>query len=119
MKYVRQMLVILGFSVAGELLHTWIPLPIPASIYGMVLLFGALALKAVPFSWVRDTGSFLVTILPLLFIAPVVGLLSCWEEIRRDVAAIGVIILVSTLVTFAVSGLVTGLLAKRGGGEDA
>ena len=68
MKYIRQMLVILGFSVAGELLHHWIPLPIPASIYGMVLLFGCLVLKIVPADWVKDTGGFLVTLLPLIIV---------------------------------------------------
>lgn len=119
MKYIRQMLVILGFSVAGELLHHWISLPIPASIYGMVLLFGGLALKIVPGDWVKDTGGFLVTLLPLLFIAPVVGLLSCWDEVASDVVAIGIIIAVSTVVTFAVAGFVTERLVRRGGKKDA
>lgn len=119
MKYIRQMLVILGFSAAGELLHFWIPLPIPASIYGMVLLFGALTLKIVPISWVRETGSFLVSLLPLLFISPVVGLLGCWAEIAPDVIAIAAIILVSTVVTFIVSGMVTGMLAGKGDGKGA
>ena len=119
MKYIRQMLVILGFSVAGELLNRWVPLPIPASIYGMVLLFGCLALRIVPAAWVKDTGGFLVTLLPLLFVAPVVGLLSCWDQIASDVVAIGIIVLVSTVVTFAVSGLVTEALVRRGGKKDA
>ena len=51
MKYVIQFLIIAAFSFAGELLHHFIPLPIPASIYGIVLLFTALELKVVK---VRD-----------------------------------------------------------------
>ena len=39
MKYVRQLLIILFVSFLGELLKSIIPLSIPASIYGMVLLF--------------------------------------------------------------------------------
>lgn len=42
MKFVIQFLIIIGFSFAGEFLHYVIPLPIPASIYGIVLLFIAL-----------------------------------------------------------------------------
>ena len=45
MKYVRQLLIILFVSFFGELLKYIIPLSIPASIYGMVLLFLALELK--------------------------------------------------------------------------
>ena len=39
MKYVKQFLIILAISLIGELLKYVLPLPIPASIYGMVILF--------------------------------------------------------------------------------
>lgn len=38
MKYLKQFLIILLISFAGELLKYVLPLPIPASIYGMVIL---------------------------------------------------------------------------------
>lgn len=42
MKYLRQLLMILIFSFIGEVLHAVIPIQMPASIYGLVLLFIAL-----------------------------------------------------------------------------
>ncbi len=39
MKYIRQLGIILLVSFLGELLHYLLPLPVPASIYGIVLLF--------------------------------------------------------------------------------
>ena len=39
MKYIRQFAIIMLFSLLGELCHLILPFPIPASIYGMVLLF--------------------------------------------------------------------------------
>lgn len=39
MKFISQFGVILALSFLGEVLHRWIPLPVPASIYGIVLLF--------------------------------------------------------------------------------
>ena len=39
MKYVKQFFIILLISFVGELFKYLIPLPIPASIYGMVILF--------------------------------------------------------------------------------
>ena len=38
MKHVYRLSIILGISFLGELLNRWIPLPIPASIYGLVLM---------------------------------------------------------------------------------
>ena len=82
MKYFRQILLIMLFTCLGELLHTWIPVPIPASIYGIGLLFAALALKLISVEDVRETGSFLTSLLPLLFVAPTVGLLEYWEQVK-------------------------------------
>ena len=58
MKYLSQFLIILGFTLAGEALQRIIPLPIPASVYGLALLFTALCLKIVKVEQVKTTGSF-------------------------------------------------------------
>ena len=42
MKYIFQFARILVFCLLGELLHFLLPLPVPASIYGLVLLLLAL-----------------------------------------------------------------------------
>lgn len=54
MKYLIQFLIIIAFSFAGELLHYCLPLPIPASIYGIILLFLALEMKWVSVKDIRD-----------------------------------------------------------------
>lgn len=117
MKYIRQMGVILGFSFLGEVCRWLIPLPIPASIYGMALLFVALALKILPGKWVKDTGDFLVSILPLLFVAPTVGLLGCIDAVAENAVALAVVIVVSTVATFGAAGIVTQLLLHRKGAK--
>lgn len=73
MKYIRQLVIILAVSFAGELLRLWIPLPIPASIYGLVLLLLGLMSGVIPVERVKDTGAFLIEILPLMFIPAAVG----------------------------------------------
>ncbi len=117
MKYVKQLGVILFFSVLGELLQRFLPFPIPASVYGMVLLFLALATKLLPKEAVKGTGTFLVSILPLLFVAPVVGLVSSMDLIARNLLPIVITVVVPTVITFAVSGLVTQKLLKKEGTE--
>lgn len=116
MKYIRQFSIILLFSLTGDLCHAVLPLPIPASIYGMVLLLLALATKALKVEAVKETGAFLVGLLPLLFVVPTVGLMACWSFIQQDLWSIVIAIIVTTTLTFGISGLLTKLCRK--GGED-
>ena len=119
MKYIKQLGVILVFSALGEFLQYLLPFPIPASVYGMVLLFLALATKLLPKEAVKESGAFLVSILPLLFVVPIVGLASNFDLIAQNFLPIVITIVVPTVITFAVSGLVTQkLLRKEGKDHD-
>ena len=107
MQYLYQFLWILSFTFLGETLSTLIPLPIPASIYGLLLLFLALQLKIVKLEQVKTAGDWLIGIMGILFVAPVVNLLGCWDLIAPYLIPITVIVVVSTVVVFAVSGKLT------------
>ena len=113
MNYLSQMLLILLFSFLGELLHILIPLPIPASIYGMVLMFAALSLKIIRLEQVKTAGSFLISFLPILFVAPIVSLMDCWDNISPNLWAIAVIIVISTILCFLISGWTVQALMSR------
>ena len=113
MKYLHQILRILLLSFLGEVLHTLIPWPIPASIYGMLLLFAALSLKIIRVEQVKVAGSFLVSFLPVLFVAPIVSLLDCWDQLKAHLFSILGILLGSTVLCFAVSGRVTQWYVRR------
>ena len=107
MKYLKQVALILLFSFLGEVCRYLIPLPVPASIYGMVLMFAALSLKIVKLEQVKDAGGFMTSILPVLFVAPLVSLMDCWPVLRENLLPLAVIAVVSTIATFGVAGLVT------------
>ena len=113
MKYLKQFLLIMLFSFWGELCRYLIPYPIPASIYGMALMFGALSLKIVKLDNIREGGYFLTSCLPVLFVAPVVNLMDCWDRIRDNWLAVCIIVVLSTLVTFGISGMVTQWVIHR------
>ena len=83
MKYLIQFLIIIAFSFMGELLHYCLPLPIPASIYGIVLLFMALELKWIKVKDIRETSSFLIAVMPVMFIPAAVGLIDSWSAISN------------------------------------
>ena len=119
MKYLSQFCIILGFTLAGEALQRLLPLPIPASVYGLVLLFASLCAGLVKLEQVKETGSFLVSILPILFVAPTVGIVEHWELIRPQLLPIGLLLVGSTVLTFGISGTVTRLFTGKEGKNDA
>ena len=117
MKYFSQILIILGFTLAGEALQRLVPLPIPASVYGLALLFTALCLKLVRLEQVKETGTFLTSILSVLFVSPTVGIVDDWELIREDILPILLLLTASTVLTFAVSGRLAQHFLKGGEGR--
>ena len=114
MKYVIQFLIIAAFAFIGELLHWFIPLPIPASIYGIVLLFIALELKWVKISDIREVSSFLIAVIPIMFIPAAAGLMESWGAVKSSVWEYALIAIVSTFVVMGVSGAVTQFVIWRG-----
>ena len=87
----------------------------------MALLFGALSLKIVKIENIRECGYFLTSCLPVLFVVPVVNLMDCWHQIRDNWLAVSLLVVVSTLVTFGISGMVTQWVINRrkAGGDHA
>lgn len=122
MRYLKQFTIILFISFLGELLHWLIPLPVPASIYGLLLMLGALCTGVVKLSSVRESGKFLIDIMPVMFIPASVGLLDSWGVLKPIWIPVAVITLVSTVVVMAVSGLVAQVVirrSRRAGKKDA
>lgn len=113
MKYLRQFMIILLVSFWGELLKYVIPLPVPASIYGLVILFILLETGILKLDAVKETSVFLIEIMPLMFIPAGVGLMESWGNLSSMLVEVVVIILVSTVLVMGVSGKVTELVLKR------
>ena len=118
MEYLVQLLIILGFSFAGEACSRLIPLPVPAAVYGLVLQFLALITGVVKVEKVRAVGNWLIGIMGVFFVAPVVNLLDSWETVRRVLLPVLVIVLLATVFVFAVAGKVTQWLRRKGGSHD-
>ena len=114
MKYIRQFLIILLISFIKELL----PLPVPASIYGLVLLFLALEFHIIPLEAVKETGKFLIEIMPILFVPAGVGLIESWDALRPIFVPVLAIMVISTVVVMAVSGRVTQSVMRHTKGRE-
>ena len=113
MKYIKQFGIILLISFLGEILRAVIPLPIPASIYGLVLMLAALMTHLLPLEAVQDSGKFLIEIMPLMFIPAAVGLITAWDALRPVCVPVLVITAATTVIVMAVTGRVTQAIIRR------
>ena len=113
MKYLRQLLIILIFSFIGEVLHSLIPIQVPASIYGLVLLFIALLTGIIQLPQVKEAAKYLIEIMPLMFIPAAVGLLEAWNIIQSVWLQYLAVPAVSTVFVMAIAGRATQYMIRR------
>lgn len=116
LKYLKQFLIILLISFIGEMLKAALPLPVPASIYGMVILFVCLVSGIIKLEAVRDAGKFLIEIMPVMFIPAGVGLMSSWGVLRPLLVPAVVITVVVLVAVIGVSGRVSQAIIQHGKG---
>ena len=106
MKYMKQIGLIATISFISELLHFFLPLPIPASVYGMVILFVLLCTGVIKLPQIEALADWLLSVMPIFFIAPSVGLINSFDSIKGQVLPLVTICFVSTVVVTALTGLI-------------
>lgn len=114
MNYVKQIFIIFGLTMLGELLNAWLPLPIPAGVYGLFLLLAGLCANVIRLSDVEDVGNFLLDLMPMMFIPAAVGLLESYEAAKVILVPLLVISVVTTVLVMIVTGKVTEFLLRAG-----
>jgi holin-like protein len=112
-------MVIIAFSLVGQALEVLVPLPVPAAVYGLVLLLLALLTGLVKLEKVKGAAAFLISVMPVLFVAPAVKVLEYWGVIAPNAVAILVIVIFTTGAVFGISGLVAKWLMKGRGEKNA
>ena len=118
MKLLYQFGIIMFVTFLGEFLHCLIPLPIPASIYGLLLMLAGLMTKVIKLEQVKIAADFLIEIMPMMFIPAAVGLMDSWAQIKGICVPLIAVTLITTVVVMAVTGLVTQFIIRKGGKAD-
>ena len=97
-----------------------LPLPVPASVYGLVLLLLALNFKLVKLEDVKEVGLFLTGIFPLLFVPAAAGVMELWAEMGEMLLPIIIAIIPVTVLVMVTAGKTTqALTARRKAKEEA
>lgn len=115
MKFLRQFMIILLLSFLGEVLKMFIPLPIPASVYGLVLMLLCLVTGILKTSQVKEAAFFLIEIMPVMFIPAAAGLIDSWKVLQPLLLPILVITVVITVFVMVVTGKIAQMIAQKRG----
>lgn len=113
MKYLKQFLVILLITLIGEVLKYIIPLPIPASIYGMVILFICLMTGFIKLEDVKETGKFMIEIMPVMFIPAGVGLITSWGVLKPMLVPVCIITVVTLVTVMVATGKLSQIVIRK------
>ena len=81
MKILRQSAIIAAVCAVAELIKYLLPLPIPASVYGLILMLLALLTGLIKPEQISTVADFFISIMPVLFIAPTVALITQPEHL--------------------------------------
>ena len=114
MKYFKQFGWIMIVTCIGEIMKYYIQLPIPASIYGLVLMMALLMTGVVKIEKVYQAGTFLIEIMSLMFIPAAVGIIESWDQLRRIIVPVSIITIITTFAVMIVSGKVTQYVLEKG-----
>ena len=112
MKYLKQVSILFAFTFISEILNRIIPLPIPASIYGLVFLFLCLEFKIIKIDQIKDTADFLLAILPIMFVPSSVGFIKALPLMKKYGIQFLIIGVSTTFLVMIVSGLITQLILR-------
>lgn len=113
MKYLKQFGIILLVTFAGEIIRYYVPLPIPGSIYGLILMFLLLCTRTIRVEDVKETALFLIEIMPVMFIPAAAGLIESWGELKPILIQTIVMLLLTTIIVMALTGRTAMAVIRR------
>ena len=113
MKYLHQALIIAAVTFAAELIKFLIPLPVPASIYGLLLLFTLLKTGILKLSQIEDVGGLLLELMPLLLVPASVSFLTCLDMSQQMLLPVLITGLLGTTLVLFVTSRVTQFFIRR------
>ncbi|MCC8069073.1 MAG: CidA/LrgA family protein [Ruminococcus sp.] len=117
MKILKQVLILIVISLLGEVLKYLLPLPFPSSIYGLIILFLALQFKILKLDDIKTISDFLISIMPIMFIPPSVGLMESYGLLKDLWLVVILVGIVSTFLIMTSTGLVSQMIIKKGGNK--
>lgn len=114
-KGISQIVLLCIFSIVMNKLVDFLHIRIPGSILGVILLFALLQSKIIRLEWIEVGGKWLLTELLLFFIPSAVGIMKYKNMLMDNGIYILLVIILSTLLVMACTGILANIIAERKG----
>lgn len=101
-QYLRAFTIIYLCLWVGKTLALLLPIAIPGSIIGMLILFALLASQILPSTWVKPGCHLLIRYMALLFVPIGVGVMQYYDQLTKQFGPIVVSCFISTLIVMLV-----------------
>lgn len=111
--FLGQLLIIWLIYICSQYIVSFLHLPIPGSVLGMLLLYFALSKNIITLGLIEKGAIFLTKHLTFLFLPFVVGLMSYGDLIKTSGIQLFVMIAASTIIGMIVTGAVSQFLSGR------
>ncbi len=119
MKYVYQIGIISVISFVAEMLYVFLPLPVPASVYGLLILLFLLMTKIIKPEQIEDVADWLLKIMPILFVGPSVGLVTSFDVIKGQILPLIIMCVISTIGVMIVTSVVAQAVIRMKNKKNA
>ncbi|KNC90282.1 CidA/LrgA family protein [Trabulsiella odontotermitis] len=101
-----QVLLYAGLFVVAEYMVSWLHLPLPANLVGMVMLLALIVCRIVPLTWVRAGARWLLAEMLLFFVPAVVAVVNYAQLLMVDGWRIFLVIAISTMLVLGATAWV-------------
>jgi len=101
-QYLRAFILIYLCLFVGNAISSLLPITIPGSIIGMLILFCLLSTQILPFKWVKPGCNLLIRYMALLFVPIGVGVMNYYDQLRTQFGPLVVSCLASTIIVLLV-----------------
>ena len=101
-----QVLLYAGLFVFAQYLVSWLHLPLPANLVGMVLMLALIVCRVIPLNWIRAGARWLLAEMLLFFVPAVVAVVNYTQLLLVDGWRIFAVIAISTLMVLGATAWV-------------
>lgn len=113
LKVIIQVIILYAFFMLGNFLQAILHIPISGSIIGLFLLLGALILKIIPVSAIKQGSEFLLLFLTLLFVPATIGIIKYPFLFSIQGALVVFIVILSTIITMIIVGITSQFIESK------
>ncbi|MGO5052720.1 CidA/LrgA family protein [Lachnospiraceae bacterium LCP25S3_G4] len=112
MKVLKQLGIILGICLLGEVTIRLLPFSFPSSVISLIILAVLLAVKVLKEEQIKETADFLAGAMAMFFIPPSIGIFEELELLKGQLLAVCIVVLISLLFTFLSASFSAILIQK-------